>query len=159
MAEHGHEHDDHGAAGAVDETPVSNSSIVGWGLLVMVVFFGTAAVATSLFHRITDQVEYEKVWSVRAPELNRLGEESQRLQTYGYSNADKTLAHIPIQEGMNQVIREAQQEAQAPAAPAAPTAPSPAAPAAPAAPSAAPAAGAAGGVTPAHPQAAGAVAR
>ena len=42
-------------------------------------------------------------------------EENQRLSTYGYTDKDKQLVHIPIEEGMKQVIAAAQKEAQAPA--------------------------------------------
>lgn len=140
MAEHAHGNEHH-ASGAVDETPVSNSSIVGWGLIMAVVFFGSAAVLSSIFGRITDEEINSKVLSVGSPELvQHRADEAQTLSTYGYNDQQKGLVHVPIQEGMNKVIAEAQQEASAPAAPSSP-APAPGQPAAPApAPAAVPAA-------------------
>lgn len=149
MADHSHS-DGHHAAGSVDETPVSNSSVVGWGIVMAIVFFGSAAVLSSIFNRITDEELNVKVGTVGAPELVQLRtEESQRLSTYGYTDKDKQLVHIPIEEGMKQVIAEAQAPAPAPA-PAAVTDPAvqPAAPVsgqtvpAPGAPVGVPAAGA-----------------
>lgn len=129
MAEHAHGNDHH-ASGAVDETPVSNSSIVGWGLIMAVVFFGSAAVLSSIFNRITDEEMNSKVLSVGSPELvQHRADEAQSLSTYGYNDQQKGLVHIPIQEGMNKVIAEAQQEASTPAAPSAPAPGQPAAPA------------------------------
>ena len=147
---HKDDHGDHGdpsahhASGAVDETPVNNSSIVGWGLAMAVLFFGSAAVLTSVFSRITDDAIDERVLSVGSPALKELrAEEQKRLSTYGYvDKKDKKLVHIPIEEGMKRVIAEAKGEVKSPvmeqpAAPAAP--PAPAAPASPvAAPKAAP---------------------
>lgn len=130
MADHSHSGGHH-ASGSVDETPVSNSSVVGWGIVMAIVFFGSAAVLSSIFNRITDEELNAKVGSVGSPELVQLRtEESQRLSTYGYTDKDKQRVHIPIEEGMKQVIAEAQKEAQAPAPvpdqtgqPAAPAAP------------------------------------
>ena len=121
MAEHSHEHDAHGG-GTVDETPVNNSSIAGWGLAVAVLFFGSAAALSSVFLRLTDDAVNEKVLSVGSPELQQLrGEEIKRLTTVGYVDKDKQLAHIPIEEGMRRVIAEAEAQAQAPAPVPAPT--------------------------------------
>lgn len=132
MAEHAHGNDHH-ASGAVDETPVSNSSIVGWGLIMAVVFFGSAAVLSSIFNRIADEEIGAKVLSIGSPELaQQRAQESQSLSTYGYNDQQKGLVHIPIEEGMNKVIAEAQQEAAAPAV--APAAPAPGQPAPGAAP-------------------------
>ena len=129
MAEHAHGNEHH-ASGAVDETPVSNSSIVGWGLIMAVVFFGSAAVLSSIFGRITDEEVATKVLSVGSPGLLQLrAQETQSLSTYGYNDQTKGLVHIPIEEGMNKVIAEAQQPAAAPAGATAPAAGQPAAPA------------------------------
>ncbi len=149
MADHSHSGGHH-ASGSVDETPVSNSSVVGWGIVMAVVFFGSAAVLSSIFNRITDEELNAKVGAVGAPELVQLRtEESQRLSTYGYTDKEKGLVHIPIEEGMKQVIAEAQAPAAAPA-PAPAAAPDqtgqPAAPA-PGAPVGVPAAGANQGLT------------
>lgn len=121
MADHSHGADgthgggQHGTI-AVDETPVSNTSVVGWGLVMAVVFFGSAAVLSSIFNRITEEELNAKVGAVSAPELLQLrAEEKQLLSTYGYTDKAKQLVHIPIEEGMKQVIAEAQKEAQAPA--------------------------------------------
>ena len=143
MAEHAHGNEHH-ASGAVDETPVSNSSIVGWGLIMAVVFFGSAAVLSSIFGRITDEEINAKVLTVGAPELvEHRAKETQSLSTYGYNDQQKGLVHLPIEEGMNKVIAEAQQEAAArapAAAPGQPAAPAPAGvPAAPAGQAAPPA--------------------
>lgn len=86
-----------------------------------IVFFGSAAVLSSIFNRITEEELNAKVGAVGSPELVQLRtEEGQRLSTYGYTDKDKQLVHIPIEEGMKQVIAEAQKEAQAPAPAAAP---------------------------------------
>ena len=140
MAEHAHGNDHH-ASGAVDETPVSNSSIVGWGLIMAVVFFGSAAVLSSIFNRIADEEIGAKVLSIGSPELaQQRAQESQSLSTYGYNDQQKGLVHIPIEEGMNKVIAEAQQEAAAPATAPAPAAPAPGQPAPGAGPAGLPAA-------------------
>ncbi len=127
MAEHAHGSDHH-ASGAVDETPISNSAIVVWGLVMILVFFGAAAVLSSIFGRITDEEVNAKVLSVGSPELlQQRAQESQLLSTYGYNDQTKGLVHIPIEEGMKRVIAEA--AAPAPAVPAAPAPGQPAVPA------------------------------
>lgn len=114
MADHSHAGGHHGAS-TVDETPVSNSSVVGWGIVMLVVFFGSAAVLSSIFSRITDEELNAKVGAVGAPELVQLrAEETKRLTGYGYTDKDKQLVYIPIEEGMKQVIAEAQAPAAAP---------------------------------------------
>ena len=144
MADHSHSGGHH-ASGSVDETPVSNSSVVGWGVVMAVVFFGSAAVLSSIFNRITDEELNAKIGTVGAPELVQLrSEESQRLSTYGYTDKEKGLVHIPIEEGMKQVIAEAQAPAPAPAPAATPD--QTGQPAAPASGQTAPAAGAPVGV-------------
>ena len=112
---HKDDHGDHGdpsahhASGAVDETPVSNSSIVGWGVAMAVLFFGSAAVLSSVFARLTDDAVNERVLSVSSPALQELRvEEQRRLSTYGYVDKDKKLIHVPIEDGIKQVIAEAQ---------------------------------------------------
>ena len=105
-----HQGDDngHGAPVVVDESGVSNSSIVGWGIGVAFVFFGTIAGLSSVFSHYTDNHVRERILSAPSPELQQLrAMEENNLTTYGYVGKDKQVAHLPIAEGMKKVIEEA----------------------------------------------------
>jgi hypothetical protein len=105
-------HDDHGhghGAVQVDEQQPPNAQLFGWGLIVAIVFFGSAAFITTVFYpmleRITQtrfQEEQDRVPAVRA----QRSLEEQRLTSYGYVDQQKGIAHIPVAEGMKKVIEE-----------------------------------------------------
>ena len=102
--EHGHGHDF-----MVEEEQPPNGSLFVWGLVVAIVFFGSAALMTSLFYRTTEEVIYDKVLSVGSPELVALRkEEAQKLGTYGWVDKGKQIVHMPIEQGMKKVVEDAQ---------------------------------------------------
>ena len=110
MADHndGHGHG-HGEV-QVDEQQPPNTQLFGWGLVVAIVFFGSAIFITTIFYpmreRITQsrfQEEKERGTALSAQRAL----EDQRLSGYGYVDQQKGIAHIPVTEGMKKVIEEA----------------------------------------------------
>ena len=78
-----------------------------WGVVLCVIFFGTALLFNSLFIRYSEKLINERNLGVNEPELLNLRIlEEKRLLSYGYIDQAKGIVHIPVQEGMKKVIEE-----------------------------------------------------
>jgi len=105
MAEHEH-NSDHGDV-AVDEQQPANLTLVFSGLVLCIVFFGTALLFNSVFIRYSEKLIHERSLGTQDAELNNLRVlEEKRLSNVGYLDKDKGTVHIPIQEGMKRVVEE-----------------------------------------------------
>lgn len=104
--DHGHAH----AAVQVDEQQPPNLQLAGWGVVIAIVFFGSAILVTSLVYPMIDHITSERFTqqAERSPAVRVQREaEEKRLTSYGYVDQQKGLAHIPVSEGMKKVIEEA----------------------------------------------------
>ena len=100
--------DNHGHGDvAVDEQQPPNFQLFVWGVVLSVVFFGTALLFNSVFIRYSEKLINERNLGVNEPELLNLRIlEEKRLLSYGYMDQAKGIVHIPVQEGMKKVIEE-----------------------------------------------------
>lgn len=105
MAEHEHNHG-HGEV-AVDRQQTPNFQLFIWGVVLSVLFFGTALLFNSVFIRYSEKLMLERGLGQADPEfVNQRITEEKRLLGYGYIDQAKGIVHIPVQEGMKKVIEE-----------------------------------------------------
>jgi len=103
MADHEHGHGEV----AVDEQKPPNVQLLVWGVVLLVLNFGTAILFHSLFIRYSEKLQTERNWGVESPELlNQRVLEEKRLSSYGYVDQAKGTVHIPVTEGMKKVVEE-----------------------------------------------------
>jgi hypothetical protein len=111
MSEHGHhEHGDgHGGHGdvAVEESGLPNLSIAGFVGLTALVFFVSAASLPSLFYRVVDHMRGSQLHAKGTDLATLRAHETQRLSTYGYTDKEKGIVHIPIDVAMQKVVEDA----------------------------------------------------
>lgn len=107
--QHGHG-DDHGhGAVQVDEQQPPNFQLFGWGVVIAIVFFGSAILISSVFYPMMDRITETRFaeQAERSPTVRMQREaEAKRLTSYGYVDQQKGLVHIPVSEGMKKVIEE-----------------------------------------------------
>lgn len=107
MADHGHG-EGHHAAVMVEEEQPSNSNLVFWGIIIGIIFFGSAAACMSAFYPTV-----ARYWSYRMEQEGPprgqvlIGEQQKLLHGYGYVEKDKQLVRIPIDTAMQKVVEEA----------------------------------------------------
>jgi hypothetical protein len=100
--------DNHGHGDvAVDEQQPPNFQLFVWGVVLSVVFFGTALLFNSVFIRYSEKLIHERSLGGQDQELTGLRVlEEKRLSSVGYVDQAKGTVHIPITEGMKKVIEE-----------------------------------------------------
>jgi hypothetical protein len=109
--QHGAPNEGHGpGAVQVDEQLPPNLQLAGWGLVIAIVFFGSAILVSSIVYPMIDHITNERFvqQGERSPAVRVQREsEEKRLSGYGYVDQQKGLVHIPVSEGMKKVIEEA----------------------------------------------------
>lgn len=107
MADHNDGHG-HGAV-QVDEQQPPNTQLFGWGLVIAIVFFGSAIFITTIFYPMRERITQSRLQEEkeRGSALSaQRAVEDRRLSSYGYVDQQKGIAHIPVAEGMKKVIEE-----------------------------------------------------
>lgn len=86
----------------VEQEQPKNSRLLLYGVVVAIVFFGSAIVLTNLFYQTSEALVYRRVLSQPSPQLLELRQkEEQQLSSYGWVGKEKKEVHIPIDRAMH----------------------------------------------------------
>ncbi len=92
---------------AVEEEQPDSGRIFLFGIVVAIVFFGSALVLRSVYYETLENTVYHKVLSRPSPQLLQLRmQEEEKLTTYGWVDKDKQVVRIPVERAMRLLTEE-----------------------------------------------------
>lgn len=93
----------------VEESQPKSRNLAVWGLAIVIVFVAVASGIKTVFYRQVAANRHSEANTHRDERLaNSRDQQQQRLQTYGWTDKSKGMAHIPIEEAMRLQVEQQQ---------------------------------------------------